>query len=251
MPVVKYRQPDAPYHIAILGRSGVGKSSLCNTLRRLTSEQSDAAPVGVIETTATPTCYPLMENVFLWDVPGVSTPNVSKDDYCHLIDINRYDMFLILSRSRFTEIDLWLSDIVRDRFEKTLFFIRTGIDEELRNHRRDYPNQFNASQVLVEIRENSLKNLQMNLSKSDLSLYLINTKDQTKYDFPQFLTDMMKYVHHERDHCIITVIKDEYQDDEHAIKQSPTALQTAATIVTQWARLGLVPYLYDRYRQSK
>lgn len=251
MPVVKYRPPNAPYHIAILGRSGVGKSSLCNTLRSLISEQTDAAPVGVIETTASPTCYPLMENVFLWDVPGVSTPSVSKEDYCRLIDINRYDMFLILSRSRFTEIDLWLSDIVRDRFEKTLFFLRTGIDEELRNHRRDYPSQFKVEKVLDEIRENALKNLQSHLSKSDLALYLISAKDRSKYDFPRLLEEMMRHIHQERDQRVLTVIKDERQDEEQDMKQSSTTLQTAQTIVTKWARFGLISYLYDRYRQSK
>src|ERR1700722_19567033 len=131
MPIVKYHQPNAPYHIALLGRSGVGKSSLCNLIRDLPTEHKDAAPVGVVETTLIPKCYTFAENVFIWDVPGVSTPSISKNDYCRLIDINRYDMFLILSRGRFTEIDLWLSDIVRDRFNKTLFFIRTGIGEEL------------------------------------------------------------------------------------------------------------------------
>ena len=248
MPIVKYRPPNAPYHIAILGRSGVGKSSLCNAILHLAPEQSDAAPVGVIETTLTPTCYKLMENVFVWDVPGVSTPSISKDDYCRLIDINRYDMFLILSRSRFTEIDLWLSDIVQDRFGKSLFFIRTGIDEELRNHRRDYPSKFNVNEVLETIRENCLHNLQINLARTHLSLYLINTKEKTKYDFPRLIDEMMKDIHHERDNRVLTLIKDDPEEERRqSATASATPLQTAQTIVTTWARFGLVSYLYDRY----
>lgn len=249
MSAVRYRPTHAPYHIAILGRSGTGKSSLCNLIRDLSPEHDDSCPVGVIETTQSPQRYKLFENVFIWDVPGVSTPSITKNDYCKLIDINRYDMFLILSRGRFTEIDLWLSDIVRDRFSKTLFFIRTGIDEELRNHRRDYPNNFNAIEVLETIRHNCLMNLETNLSKSNLSLYLINTKDKTKYDFPKLIDDMMVHINHERDSSMLTLIKEDPQ--QQIIRSSlsfinPT-LQTAKTVAIKWARFGLVSYLYDRY----
>ncbi|CAF1042181.1 unnamed protein product [Adineta steineri] len=252
---VKYRPPNAPYHIAILGRSGVGKSSLCNSILGISSEQTDSAPVGVIETTLIPTSYKLMDNVFIWDVPGVATPSITKNDYCKLIDINRYDMFLILSRGRFTEIDLWLSDIVRDRFNKTLFFVRTGIDEELRNHRRDYPGNFNVINVLDLIRNNCFRNLETSFSMTNLTLYLINTKDKTKYDFPQLIDDIMKHINQERDTRVLTLIKD---DPEEQQQQQPApsllsnpALQTATTIVTKWARFGLVSYLYDRYYTEK
>ena len=248
MPAIKYRPPNAPFHIAILGRSGVGKSSLCNSILDLSTEQTESAPVGVIETTLVPTSYKLTDNVFLWDVPGVSTPTISKNDYCQLIDINRYDMFLILSRGRFTEIDLWLSDIVRDRFNKTLFFVRTGIDEELRNHRRDYPTNYKTATVLDIVRENSLRNLETTFAVSHLSLYLINTKDKTKYDFPKLLDDMMKHVNDEKADRVITLIKDDPAQQTSAPASVPIAtLQTAQTIVTRWARFGLVSYLYDKY----
>jgi len=250
MHTVKYRPPNAPYHIAILGRSGVGKSSLCNLILNLSSEHTNSAPVGVIETTLIPTSYKLIENVFLWDVPGVSTPSISKNDYCKLIDINRYDMFLILSRGRFTEIDLWLSDIVRDRFDKTLFFIRTGIDEELRNHRRDYPTDFNAIDVLNIIRNNCLTNLETSFPTKDLTLYLINSKDNTKYDFPKLINDIMIHMTHERDTLVLTLIKDD-PEQQSSTPPPNTPLQTAQTIVTTWARFGLVSYLYDRYYNNK
>ncbi|CAF0898273.1 unnamed protein product [Adineta steineri] len=234
---VKYRPPNAPYHIAILGRSGVGKSSLCNSILDVSSEQTDSAPVGVIETTLIPTSYKLMDNVFIWDVPGVATPSITKNDYCKLIDINRYDMFLILSRGRFTEIDLWLSDIVRDRFNKTLFF---------RN--------FNVINVLDLIRNNCFRNLETSFSMTNLTLYLINTKDKTKYDFPQLIDDIMKHINQERDTRVLTLIKDDPEEQQQqpapSLLSNP-ALQTATTIVTKWARFGLVSYLYDRYYTEK
>lgn len=250
MSTVKYRPPNAPFNIAILGRSGVGKSSLCNAILRLSPENTQSAAVGVVETTMTPTSYQLMDNVFLWDVPGVSTPSVSKDDYCKLININRYDMFLILSRGRFTEIDLWLSDIVRDRFNKTLFFVRTGIDEELRNHRRDYPKTFDINQTLELIRRNCIENLEETLSKSHLSLYLINTKDQTKYDYQKLIDDMFKHIDRERVTSVLTLIKDDSAQQQANPSNWDTTLQTAQTVAIKWARFGLVSYLYDRYTET-
>ena len=250
MSIVKYHAPNVPYHIAILGRSGVGKSSLCNLIRSLSSEDIDSAAVGVIETTRMPQWYKLDENVFIWDVPGVSTPTISKDDYCQLIDINRYDMFLILSRGRFTEIDRWLSDIVRDRFNQTLFFIRTGIDEELRNYRHDYPTNFNSNDVLNIIRNNCLQNLEITLSRTNTSLYLISTKNKSKYDFLKLMDDILMHINQERDNRMIRLIKEDPEQQMTQSSMSPltsTTLQTAQTIVTKWARFGLVSYIYDRY----
>jgi hypothetical protein len=55
----------------------------------------------------------------------------------------------------------------------------------------------------------------------------------------------MNYVNRERDNRVLTLIK----DDPEQPTTSPvnTTLQTAQTIVTTWARFGLVSYLYDRY----
>jgi len=130
-------------------------------------------------------------------------------------------------------------------FNKTLFFIRTGIDEELRNHRRDYPTNFNPMEMVDMIRDNCLRNLETNLLKTNLSLYLINTKDKTKYDFPKLIDDIMKYINRERDNRVLTLIKDD--PEQVVISPVNTTLQTAQTIVTKWARFGLVSYLYDRY----
>jgi len=127
---------------------------------------------------------------------------------------------------------------------KLLFFIRTGIGEELRNHRRDYPTNFNLIETLELIRNNCIKNLETNLSKTNLSLYLINTKDKTKYDYPKLIDDIMIHINHERDNRVLTLIKNDSEEQQSPLN---TTLQTAQTIAIKWARFGLVSYLYDRY----
>jgi predicted GTPase len=60
-------------NVATTGNSGVGKSTLINTLRSLRARDKDAAAVNVTECTkvATPYIHPENENLTLWDLPGI------------------------------------------------------------------------------------------------------------------------------------------------------------------------------------
>ncbi|CAF1002934.1 unnamed protein product [Didymodactylos carnosus] len=238
-----------PYNVAVIGRSGVGKSSFINTIRNINSEHSDSAAVGVIETTIEPKCYRFETNAFLWDVQGLGTPSVSKDTYCTAINILRYDMFLILSRGRFLEDDLWLANIVRDKLHKNLFFIRTGTDEELRNHRSDYPKKFNETRVLDSIRENCLLNLYQNFGTSNTSLYLINAKDKSKYDFPLLIKDIINHINGENMLPILTLINDDNQTTQ-VPSQEQSVGQIVGRVAYNWARFGLISYIYDKYKSQ-
>lgn len=109
-------------NIAVVGSSGVGKSTFINSFRGLTPSEQGAASVGVVETTNQLTTYehPDFPKLKLWDLPGsffffrksffdsrhcfsgVGTPNYPKESYFNEIHFERYDFFLILSRTRFT-----------------------------------------------------------------------------------------------------------------------------------------------------
>ena len=87
-----------------------------------------AAKVGVTETTMAPTCYahPENENVELWDLPGVGTPNFPRSAYLEKVGFDTYDCFIILSESRFTENDQWLAQSVVEG-GKRFYFLRTKV----------------------------------------------------------------------------------------------------------------------------
>ena len=61
----------------------------------------------------------------------------------------------------------------------------------------------------------------------------------------------MIHINQERDNRVLTLIKDD-PDQQETIQSSisvNTTLKTAQTIVTKWARFGLISYLYDRYHK--
>jgi predicted GTPase len=78
---------NCPLNIAITGNSGVGKSTLINTIRSLRAYDKGAADVNVIECTQERTCYihPDNENLKLWDLPGLDLYNFYEiDSLCFL-----------------------------------------------------------------------------------------------------------------------------------------------------------------------
>ena len=106
----------------------LGKSSFINKIRNLKAWQSGAAPVGVTETTVQPTLYshPDNQNIELWDLPGVGTPNFPQSTYLHDVGFETFDCFIILSESRFTETDKWLASSVL-KGGKRFYFVRTKV----------------------------------------------------------------------------------------------------------------------------
>ncbi|KAH3699844.1 hypothetical protein DPMN_074806 [Dreissena polymorpha] len=93
----------------------------------------DGAPTtGCTETTTKVTCYQQPEYPFLvvWDLPGVGTPNFTRDTYFEMVNFKDYDFLLLVSSSSFKENDLWLSkEIVKSTQNINLLFIRSESDE--------------------------------------------------------------------------------------------------------------------------
>ncbi len=152
---------DVPLNIGVTGQSSCGKSTFINTMRGLTAEDEGAAAVGVVETTTEcrPYPHPSNKSFMLWDLPGAGTPNFPRSTYLDQVNFDKYDFFLIMSRSRFTEDDLWLGKEVKAR-GKFFFFIRTRIDEDMKNDKEDHPRTHDETKVLDTVRQDCLVNLE-------------------------------------------------------------------------------------------
>jgi predicted GTPase len=175
-------------NIGVIGCSGAGKSSFINAVRDLDGDDEGAANVGVTETQMEPTPYshPNNEMMKFWDLPGVGTNLFPRESYLEKIGFDRFDFFLILAHVRFTELDAWLSQEIRNK-GKQFFFVRTKIQCDIDNDRRAHPKRHkNDSKAITEGLLHQMRvNLQENLKDlyQEKNVFLIDNYERNKYDF--------------------------------------------------------------------
>jgi len=172
-----------PLNVAVIGNSGVGKSAFINAIRRLTADDEESADVGVKECTAEIESYPHPNNPLLkfWDLPGVGTDKFPGKTYLAKIKVDRYDFFLLITATRFTEYDTWLGKEFRKR-NKKYFFVRTKIGQDVSNNKRAHPRTHNEEAVMRVIRESTEERLRTN-GCEDASVFLIDSYRPKKFDF--------------------------------------------------------------------
>jgi hypothetical protein len=113
----------------------------------------------------------------LWDIPGGGTPNFPADEYIKQRGLRYYDVLVILTAGRWTELDTKLFEAVR-RFKIPAFIVRTKIDETIRSGLRKKKTE---TQCMNEARE-FLKTM-VNGEESD-RIFLITA---VKEEYPEFL----------------------------------------------------------------
>ena len=174
---------NVPMNVAVIGNSGVGKSSFINAIRRMTAEHEESATVSVTETTSDIRDYPHPANQMLkfWDLPGVGTPRFPRDEYVEAIDIERYDFFLLLSATRFTENDVWLGNEITKIFRK-YYYVRTKVAADIYNNKQAYPTTHDDEAVIQKIRENIAEQLRVNGSENT-PVFLVDNYKTQKFDF--------------------------------------------------------------------
>ncbi|TFJ96243.1 tRNA delta(2)-isopentenylpyrophosphate transferase [Platysternon megacephalum] len=171
-------------NIAVTGETGAGKSSFINALRGLTAEDDGAAPTGVTETTTEPTVYPYPNhpNVRLWDLPGIGAPDFQPTTYLRQVNFKCYDFFVIIASERFKCSHVALAREI-ERMGKRFYFVRSKVDEDLRNEERDHPRTFSQESVLERLRMDCRKHLQK-AGISNPEIFLLSSCEFTKYDAP-------------------------------------------------------------------
>ena len=156
-----------PIKIGVIGQSGVGKSAFMNQFRGLNPKydkfSKDSAgnnlwaEVGTTETTSEIKSYEFKENhlMKLYDLPGAGSINFPIDSYHEKIDIERYDAFIFLAKSRFFENDLKILDKIR-KMKKQYYFARTHIDIDLQNYADDNPEHFIEKEYTKQVLEQEM-----------------------------------------------------------------------------------------------
>jgi hypothetical protein len=116
--------------------------------------------------------------------------------------LEKCDTFLILADVRFTENDLLLAEKVKS-MKKSFVFVRTKIDQDVRNERRK--ETFNEEAMLNDIRKYCLKNLK-NFGANDKVVFLISNHYPAKWDFARLTQAILDVLPaHQKDSLTLTV----------------------------------------------
>ena len=173
-----------PLNVAVIGRSGVGKSSFINAIRRVDADDEGGAPVGVRETTVDVDhsyphpCNPLLK---FCDLPGVGTDRFPRQTYLSDIQVDRFDFFLLITADRFTEDDTWLGREFAER-NKKYFFVRTKVEADISNNKQAHPKTHKEDDVLRDIRESTQEHLKKN-GCENVPVFLVDSYKVEKFDF--------------------------------------------------------------------
>ncbi|XP_078062606.1 uncharacterized protein LOC144488408 [Mustelus asterias] len=174
-----------PVHIGVTGEAGAGKSSLVNAIRGVADDQPGAAATGVTETTMRAASYPhpSLNQLLIWDLPGLGTPDFQLEDYREKVGFSRYDIFIIVASERFKENHAKLAKWISES-DRPFYFVRTKIDSDVQASRKRRATP--PEQALDMIREDSLKNLQEQGVNSP-QVFLVSALDFNSYDSKQLL----------------------------------------------------------------
>ncbi|XP_051960622.1 interferon-inducible GTPase 5-like [Xyrauchen texanus] len=198
------QQDRVELNIAVTGESGSGKSTFINAFRGLGDDDDDSAETGEVETTKDPKAYkhPKYENMKLWDLPGIGTPNFKAHDYLEHVQFERYDFFIIIASDRFRECH---ADLVKEikRMKKNFYFIRSKIDSSIDAERRK--KNFDEKKTLDIIREDCVNGLR-EIGVEDPVVFLISGRHLDKYDFNSLQKRMETELPEHKRHVVMLTV---------------------------------------------
>ena len=175
-----------PLIVAVIGRSGVGKSSFINAITHVDADDEDGAPVDVNESTVSLTEFrsyphPSIPLLKFWDLPGVGTDRFPRQTYLSDIQVDRFDFFLLITADRFTQDDTWLGREFAKR-KKKYFFVRTKVGADISNNEQAHPKTHKEDDVVRDIRESTQEHLKEN-GCENVPVFLIDSYKVNKFDF--------------------------------------------------------------------
>jgi hypothetical protein len=136
--------------------------------------------------------HPVNKSFVVWDLPGVGTPSFPKEQYLKEIGVEKYDFFIIVSKSRFTETDLWLAHEIQN-LNKSLLFVHSNIDKDIDDNREDDPENHMEEKVIQEIKTKIECDLKYN-GVDNPKVFLINNRKTETFDFGLINNEMISSI---------------------------------------------------------
>jgi len=141
----------------VVGRVGVGKSTLINALRGLHPRNAEAAPVGIGHTTKRPKPYNFVGDVAvltrnmarLWDLPGAGTKEWPVASYVRDAGLRHFDGVIFVTADAFSELEAALMRQLQE-FQVPYYIVRNKVDQDVVNNADDHNR--GVEETLAEIR---------------------------------------------------------------------------------------------------
>lgn len=164
----------------IVGRSGVGKSSLINAIT-----DQKLAPVGSSKETTKEAQEFVHRGLTFVDLPGCGTKTFQTSEYVTRLKLQEYDLFIFVTESRFFHDDETIySQLVN--LKKPCFMIRNKFDVALENAAYD-----GHDVTPAELKEEIDRDIRLHLAPLELgAIYMVSARKPALYDFPQLLKDI-------------------------------------------------------------
>nr|XP_023969057.1 interferon-inducible GTPase 5-like [Chrysemys picta bellii] len=207
------------FHIAVVGNAGSGKSSFVNAFRGLGDDDEGPAEVGVVETTMQPTPYshPENPNVFLWDFPGIGTPNFPSAKFELTVACYKYDFFIIITDTHFKDIHASLAQKIREQ-KKKFYFVCSKVDKDLDAGRRK--KIYSEARILQQIRDDCKTHLQR-AGVNDPQVFLLSNWQSDKHDFPLLKETLEKVLpYHDTRQKLLNISNQTLQEKKEAMKKT-------------------------------
>ncbi|XP_078261627.1 interferon-inducible GTPase 5-like [Rhinoraja longicauda] len=220
--------------IAVMGESGVGKSTLINALLEL--DDGKAAPNGYNETTfiITPYSHPSLPHVQYYDFPGLNTPQFPVKKFMKETKFAEYDLGIIVIE-RWTENDQLLAKALT-KAGKPFHVVRSKIDQIVTSEsgKKDY----NLEEMLRNVREKCCASLEKaGMPKTRVFLYSIS--DLEAYDFPELKKAVGTNLSETQGHLFLLSLPNTSED---SINDKREALQVSIHVTaTISAVIAVVP----------
>jgi len=216
---------ESTINIAVFGASGTGKSSLVNALRGKRPGDTDAAPVGVEETTTEAVPYNLIDSdqmhyygkthgsstsggdtkdysrsVRIWDLPGAGTTRFPTENSVRDMGLRYFDVVMLVvgATGGVSELDQNVLEQL-ENLKVPHFIVRSQVDCDLANEVAD--NNMDAHEVLKLFRDDMAQ-------QGFSSVFMVSARHPDKYDFKQLVGNMVASVQarrrvHKADCCPI------------------------------------------------
>jgi small GTP-binding protein len=165
----------------IVGRSGVGKSSLINAI---TGEK--LAPVGFGKETTIEAHEYSHRGLILVDLPGCGTARFPTGEYVNKLKLSEYDLFIFVTELRFFEDDKIVYSQLTTDLKKPCYFLRNKFDLALADAAHD-GNDLTEAEVKAHIESNIRENLALD---GATKIYMVSARRPAHYDLPALLDDI-------------------------------------------------------------